>query len=264
MRLAKHKSILFFFIALSFLMVSCEDNESGITFQGLDANFIIGGNEAGTVQFVNTSTGAVSFLWNFGDTGDNSTSTAASPTKVYDASGTYMVTLTVTDEQGNSDSLQEEVTVDVPMPFGGLLTNGDFELGADPWIQGVDDNNQAPVTTEGGNTFYTISVTSPNPSEPFLVNLSQKLEIVQGETYTLTFDAWTDQVAGRNIIAGIGLSGPPFSNTSQMVAITTTQTNYELTLSSADFGALDARVLFDLNGEFGVVNIDNVILTLND
>ncbi|WP_299520422.1 PKD domain-containing protein [Winogradskyella sp.] len=263
MRLLKHKLIMIAAIILSSTIVSCEDNESGITFPDLDARFIVSNNEVGTVELFNTSTGSESFSWDFGDSSDGST--VANPTYTYEASGTYTITLTATDEIGNTDTFQNEVTVDVPVPFGGLLTNGDFELGAAPWIQGVDDNNPAPIITEGGNTFYTVNVTSPNPDAVFLVNLSQKLEIVQGQTYTLSFDAWTDQAAGRNIIAGIGLSGPPFSSTSQTVAITTTQTNYELTsLSSADFGAPDARVLFDLNGEAGVVNIDNVILTLND
>ncbi|WP_299017084.1 carbohydrate binding domain-containing protein [uncultured Polaribacter sp.] len=140
----------------------------------------------------------------------------------------------------------------------GLLTNGDFENGSDSWLVGVDDNSAAPVVTENGNTFYSVNVTNANPSEPFQVNVSQKLEIVQGNTYTLTFDAWSDR--SRSIIAGIGLSGGAFTNDSQTVAITATRTTYTLTLSSAEFGAADARVLFDLNGENGMVNIDNVSL----
>ncbi|MEM9680299.1 MAG: PKD domain-containing protein [Bacteroidota bacterium] len=262
MRLLKYNLIIIAAIVLSSTIISCEDNDSGVTLVGLDARFIIGSNETGTIELVNTSTGSENFSWNFGD--GTSSTTVINPTHTYQVSGTYTVTLIATDEAGNTDTFIDEVTVDVPVPFGGLLINGNFELGADPWIQGVDDNNPAPVTTEADNTFYTVNVTNPNPGAPFLINLSQKLEIIDGETYTLSFDAWTDQMAGRNIIAGIGLSGPPFSNTSQMVAITTTQTNYEIMLTAGGFGAADARVLFDLNGEAGVVNIDNVILTLNE
>ena len=142
-----------------------------------------------------------------------------------------------------------------------LLTNGDFENGSDSWIVGVDDSSSAPVVTDGGNTYYSGNVTNANPSEPYLVNVSQKLEIVQGNTYTLTFDAWSD--VERSIIGGIGLSGGDFSNDSKSVDITTTKTNYTLSVSSETFGATDARVLFDLNGENGLVNIDNVVLTIN-
>ncbi|MGY8910322.1 MAG: carbohydrate binding domain-containing protein, partial [Flavobacteriales bacterium] len=91
------------------------------------------------------------------------------------------------------------------LQLNNLLTNGDFENGSDSWIVGVDDTSSAPVVTDGGNTYYSVNVTNANPNEPYLVNVSQKLEIVQGNTYTLTFDAWSD--VERSIIGGIGLSG---------------------------------------------------------
>ena len=140
----------------------------------------------------------------------------------------------------------------------GLLTNGNFENGSDSWILGVDDTNPAPVVTVDGNTYYSVDVTAAGNS--FDVNLSQKLEIIQGQTYTLTFDAWSS--VNRSIIAGIGLSGGDFSNTSESVDISPTVTNYTLTLSADGFGALDARILFDLGAEVGVVNIDNVSLVI--
>lgn len=139
----------------------------------------------------------------------------------------------------------------------GLLTNGNFENGANSWIIGVG-TTPAPVKTVSGNTFYSVNVTAAGNS--YDVNLSQKLAIVQGSTYTLTFDAWSDRA--RTMLAGIGLSGGDFSNTVQTVNIATTRTTYTLTLSAANFGASDARVLFDLGAAIGEVNIDNVSLVL--
>ncbi|HET7842778.1 MAG TPA: PKD domain-containing protein, partial [Xanthomonadales bacterium] len=46
--------------------------------------------------------------WNFGDGG---TSTATNPSRTYAASGTYSVTLTVTDNQGATNSITKSVTV---------------------------------------------------------------------------------------------------------------------------------------------------------
>ncbi|MEM6516860.1 MAG: carbohydrate binding domain-containing protein [Bacteroidota bacterium] len=143
---------------------------------------------------------------------------------------------------------------------GNLLTNGDFEAGSDSWIIGVDDSNPAPVVTVDGNTYYSVDVTAAGNA--FDVNVSQKLEIIQDETYTLTFDAWSD--VNRSIIAGIGLSGGDFSNTSETVNITTEIITYSLTLTATGFGALDARVLFDSGAEVGLVNIDNVVLSINE
>lgn len=173
--------------------------------------------------------------------------------------GTYIVTYNVSDAAGNA-ATEVTRTVNVIAFDDGLLTNGDFENGSAPWILGVDDAAAAPVTTENGNSFYSVNVTTPDPGQPFLVNLSQKLEIIQDETYTLSFDAWSD--TDRPIIAGIGLSGGSFANTTETVNINTTRQTYSVVLTATGFGAPDARVLFDLNGAAGLVNIDNISLVV--
>ena len=143
-------------------------------------------------------------------------------------------------------------------PFdSGLLTNGDFESGSDSWLVGVDDSSAAPVVTVAGNTYYSVNVTAAG--QPYTVNTSQKVEIIEGNTYTLTFDAWSD--ADRTFFAGIGLSKSPWTNKTESVSITATRTSYKYTYV-ANFGASDARVLFDLGAETGLVNIDNVSLVI--
>ena len=143
------------------------------------------------------------------------------------------------------------------LPSGSeLLINGDFENGSDPWIVGVSDDSPVSVITEDDNTFYSVNVETVGDS--FAVNMSQKVEIIQGSTYVLTFDAWSD--VNRSLIAGIGLSGGDFSSAIETVDITTTMETYELILSASEFGALDARVLFDMGADIGMVNIDNVSL----
>ncbi|MEK6154664.1 immunoglobulin-like domain-containing protein [Flavobacteriaceae bacterium 3-367] len=159
----------------------------------------------------------------------------------------YLDDLTLTDGTGGPGSGFDD----------GLLTNGDFENGADSWTIGVG-TDPAPVATDSGNSFYSVNVTAAG--NPFDVNLTQKLEIVQDATYTLTFDAWSD--VARSIVAGIGLSGGSFANTTETVNITTVRQTYTLTLTAAGFGAPDARVLFDSGAEIGLVNIDNVSLVL--
>ena len=144
----------------------------------------------------------------------------------------------------------------------GLLTNGDFELGSESWLVGVDPASAAPVITDtAGNTYYSVNVTNPDSTQPYLVNTSQFVELISGETYTLTFDAWSD--ANRSIIAGIGLSANPWTNVAETVDITTTRTTYSYTFETIGFGDPQARVIFDLNAVAGVVNLDNVSLTLD-
>ena len=141
----------------------------------------------------------------------------------------------------------------------GLLNNGSFEAGSESWIVGVDNNSPVTVVTASGNTYYSTNVATAG--NPWDVNMSQKVAIIQGSTYTLTFDAWSD--TNRPIISGIGLSGNPWSSATKTVNITTTRTTYTLTLAATDFGAPDARVIFDLGAAAGSVNIDNVSLTIN-
>ena len=250
MKLIKKSLVSVSLIVFALTQTSCEDNETGVDFVGFEARFITETNNR-TVNFTNLSNEATSFDWDFGD---GTSSTSVNPVKTYDADGTYTVKLTATNKNGGTDTFEGNVVVEVIIP----LVNGDFENGSEGWIQGVDDNAPAPIVTEDGNSFYQVNITNPDPSAPFLVNLSQKLPIVQGETYVLTFDAWSNQ--NRTLIAGIGLSGPPFSNDTQTVNLTDTQQTFELTLSSQDFGATDARVLFDSNGDAGLVRIDNVSL----
>jgi PKD repeat protein len=54
-----------------------------------------------TVTFTNSSTGATSYLWAFGDT---TTSTETNPVHTYTAAGTYTVTLTVTGACGTDEA----------------------------------------------------------------------------------------------------------------------------------------------------------------
>jgi len=143
----------------------------------------------------------------------------------------------------------------LPPPFDdGLLTNGDFENGAAPWTIGVG-TDPVPVVTDAGNSYYSVDVTTAGNA--YDVNASQKLEIIEGKTYTLSFDAWSD--TERPILPGIGLSADPWTNITEEVNITTTKQTYTVTLI-ANAGASDARVFFDLGAAVGSVNIDNVSL----
>ncbi|GAB4515603.1 MAG: hypothetical protein Tsb004_24610 [Allomuricauda sp.] len=139
----------------------------------------------------------------------------------------------------------------------GLLTNGDFENGGDSWI-----GNALDVRTEGDNSFNFANVATAIPSEPFQVNLSQVVELTQGENYIMTFDASSDRE--RTIIAGIGLNVAPFSNSTETVSLTEDTQTFTLNLTASDFGGADSRVLFDMAAETGVVVIDNVSLVVGD
>ncbi len=136
-----------------------------------------------------------------------------------------------------------------------LLSNGDFEGGNVDWI-----GNAFNIQCDGGNCFNFADVQTAGNS--FDVNLSQVVDITQGETYTLTFDASTDAGTGsRTMVVGIGLNEAPWTADTEVATITSTTQTFEYTFT-ASFGLANSRVLFDMGAEVGIVVLDNVSLVV--
>jgi len=149
-----------------------------------------------------------------------------------------------------------EAPFDNPSSFdSGLLTNGDFELGALNW-----GGNAANVTNEllgvDGTRANFANVAAAG--QPFDVNLGQVVEIAQGESYTLTFDAKSN--GNRSMIAGIGLNQSPWTNDSETVNLTPNWQTFKIMVPATSFGNSNSRVFFDMGADTGQIIIDNVSL----
>jgi len=146
---------------------------------------------------------------------------------------------------------------------GNLLTNGDFESGNDgSWV-----GNAFNIVTEGGNSFNFANVEVAGNA--FDVNLSQVVDLIPGESYTLTFDASTGAGNTRSMVVGIGLNQAPFFADVETVTLTEATQTFTIDLvatddgTGTDFGgAEESRVIFDMGADVGVVVIDNVSLEL--
>ncbi len=129
-----------------------------------------------TVNFTDLSTGATSWLWDFGDT---QTSTAQNPSHTYTSVGTYTVTLTATNSCGSDAEVKTNyITVTCTPPvanFNGSPTSGDAPLtvdftdlstGATSWSWDFGDMGtstaQNPSHTYTDTGTYTVTLTATN------------------------------------------------------------------------------------------------------
>ena len=154
-----------------------------------------------SVAFTNTSTDSdgtvVSSSWNFGD---GSTASAASPTHVYGSAGAYTVTLTVTDNGGQTSATTKSVTVgSAPQQ---LLGNPGFETGsAAPWSMSTGtlcSNSTCSGESAHGGTWFawldgygtthtdTLSQSVTIPAGKASASLSFYLHVDTAETTTST------------------------------------------------------------------------------
>lgn len=134
-----------------------------------------------TANFSNTSVGAISSSWDFGDAG---TSTLTSPTHVYTSSGTYTVKLTVTNSNGCTDVLTKQVEV-----YSNPVANFTFV------DRCVGQSTQFTNTSTGANDIYWqfgdgFSSNSANPfhnyGTPGIYNVTLFVESVFGCSNSVT------------------------------------------------------------------------------
>ncbi len=130
-----------------------------------------------SVQFTDKSTGAVplTYLWNFGD---GHTSTEQNPLWTYSESGTYNVTLTVTNNQGSSQIIQE-ITVN------SILASANVSSGL-------------------YNTSLTVNLNSPDKNAKIYYTLDGSIPTTSSECYTGLINVTHEGVTTLKFIAADG------------------------------------------------------------
>jgi PKD repeat protein len=141
-----------------------------------------------TATFNNTSAGATSYLWNFGD---SQTSTSASPSHTYAEDGVYTVTLTATNACGSVASTQT-ITV-VSMPTAGFSASA--TAGCAPFTVQFTNESSENATTFAWQFPGGTPATSPaeNPSVTYSA----------AGTYSVTLTV--SNAAGQNVVTQTNL-----------------------------------------------------------
>jgi PKD repeat protein len=138
--------------------------------------------------FQNTSSGAVSYLWDFGD---GTTSTLAQPTKSYAAAGVYTISLTVTNASGCTHSLTRTAYLTVNTPVNPVIT-ASVQSGCEPLAVSFSNNitNAQSYSWNLGNgqTSANASVNGNYASDGnYLANL--QVTMANGCSYAATAQA---------------------------------------------------------------------------
>ena len=188
----------------------CKDSviKTVSVFSKPKATFSTSNNCVGlTTSFSNSSSGAASYAWNFGD---GQTSTSVNPTNTYASAGTYTVRLVVSSSNGCIDSTSKTVTIypnsvpnfstaNVCHGFTSTFTNTSTGASNYSWNFGNGNTSTATNPTYtypvAGNYTITLTATSSNgctqsTSKSYTVNSAPKAAFTGNNTClgnTITF-----------------------------------------------------------------------------
>lgn len=108
---AKNLKLMLVFLLAGSMITGCKkDDDKQDVIAGF--TFTVDENDFRKVSFTNTSQNYESLSWNFGD--NSSASAEANPVHIYEAVGTYKVTLTASGSDGASDKYSTDIVISDP------------------------------------------------------------------------------------------------------------------------------------------------------
>lgn len=147
------------------LLVSCEEafqydlpdanSKPDTILPNADFSYIPDGNDFQTIIFTDLSVENTRYMWDFGD---GNVSVEQDPVFTFAGEGTYPVTLTVSDENGESSSITKDVVVeDVFVAITPDIINADFENGQDDWkFSSFTGGTTSPFNSSSDGSFLDI------------------------------------------------------------------------------------------------------------
>lgn len=128
-----------------------------VTVNSVNAGFVLSdtiGQTPLSISFINTSSGVLNYQWYFGD---NDSSAATNPVKIYELEGNYTVTLIATDSMGCRDtSIYSYIKVTTEMIIPNVFTPWPASPGYNDvfYIKGLPENSFLIVFNRWGQLVY--------------------------------------------------------------------------------------------------------------
>lgn len=154
---------IFYFLTIGLLLLtSCKDDDTvyntaaRAAFEYVENTYMIGD----AIQFTDKSVPSegntiVAWEWKFGDS-DDSKSSEQNPSHAYNASGTFTVTLTVTDNNGLKAQASKDITILDPDKLINITWQSP--------LLGAIESTVSPALSADGKTVYAISNPTSNSS----------------------------------------------------------------------------------------------------
>lgn len=147
---------IFYFLTIGLLLLSsCKDDDTvyntaaRAAFEYVENTYMIGD----AIQFTDKSAPSegntiVAWEWKFGDS-DDSKSSEQNPSHAYNASGTFTVTLTVTDNNGLKAQASKDITILDPDKLINITWQSP--------LLGAIESTVSPALSADGKTVYAIA-----------------------------------------------------------------------------------------------------------
>ncbi len=178
------KQILILIFAVTFL--GCEEEDTNLPKVLADFTYTINA-DTGVVTFINLSTNATNYKWDFGD---GSSATLINPVKAYQ-NGTYTIILKASVAAGASDTFEDEITIlipevaSLPITFDGANTKYDPTAFDGTSFEVID--NPAPGGTNNVASKVGAITNSGATYEGIFFELGSSIDLATDKTIKMNF-----------------------------------------------------------------------------
>ena len=145
-----------------------------------------------------------------------------------------------------------------------MITNGDFSNGTNDWELQLSDGAVATGVVDAGTEDYYLKITNPGLYSSSIQLVQEDINLVQGNTYVLEFDAHA--TLPRLIYPKISSFFEPFTDYSLIGSCYTAiaDKHYEYEFKMEEPSDYAAKLAFEFGGSMPWIVIDNISLKMLD